>query len=676
MNKRQVMEKIPFKLLAVFGLLLAAILAGGYLYYKQQNAQTVEYIKNELQTISEYKVNQIYDWRKERFGDAFVLTSSEILIFSVRRWLKDPTDKTLYNYIYTRLDAFRIYDTYKDVILVDPAGKIRFFMNQKTNENISPSTLSIVKEAVRKREILFSDFYYCDNCQEVNLDVVAPLFDQNGLAATVILRIDPSKFLYPFVQSWPRPSRTGETVLVRRDGDEVLFLNDLRHQKNAALTFRLPLSDTLLPATMAVLGQEGLVEGLDYRKVPVLASIRQIKGSSWYMVVKINKEEIYTPLYRQKRNIAIAVVALLAATFLALGFLWQSDRRGFYKKQYKQELERQALIKHYDYLAKYANDIILLSNDKYQLVEVNDRAVEAYGYSREELIGKSAEIFRSEESKPLFKRQMEEMQKKGGMIFETVQRRKDGSTFPVEISARPMEIEGKRYMQAIVRDITERKQYELAIKERNQELKAANEELQVGEEELRHTNEELEKNYCELEAANQQLTASEEEIKQSAVKWAITFDAIMDGVSLLDAEQNILQANKAFADYLGLSYADIIGRKCYELIHSDGRPDENCPFARMMQSKKRETMELSIGDRIFDVLVDPIIGPSGAITSAVHIISDITERKKAQAKLQEQLSELQRWQNTMLDREDRVMELKKEINELLAKLGQPKKYGE
>jgi hypothetical protein len=53
---------------------------------------------------------------------------------------------------------------------------------------------------------------------------------------------------------------------------------------------------------------------------------------------------------------------------------------------------------------------------------------------------------------------------------------------------------------------------------------------------------------------------------------------------------------------------------------------------------------------------------------------DITERKKAEAEIQQQLDELRRWQAVMLEREDRNMKLKREVNELVRRLGEPIRY--
>ena len=65
---------------------------------------------------------------------------------------------------------------------------------------------------------------------------------------------------------------------------------------------------------------------------------------------------------------------------------------------------------------------------------------------------------------------------------------------------------------------------------------------------------------------------------------------------------------------------------------------------------------------------------AGAIIQSIGMVQDITEQRRVGEKLTEQLHELQRWHNVMLDREGRVIELKREDNELLAKAGESPRY--
>ena len=62
-----------------------------------------------------------------------------------------------------------------------------------------------------------------------------------------MLSIDPNVYLYPFMQRWPMPSKTAETMLIRREGNEFVFLNNIKYQKNTALILHVSLGGADLP---------------------------------------------------------------------------------------------------------------------------------------------------------------------------------------------------------------------------------------------------------------------------------------------------------------------------------------------------------------------------------------------------------------------------------------------
>ena len=128
---------------------------------------------------------------------------------------------------------------------------------------------------------------------------------------------------------------------------------------------------------------------------------------------------------------------------------------------------------------------------------------------------------------------------------------------------------------------------------------------------------------------------AEEAIKESAKKWQITFDGMNDAIFLLDLNGKILQANKISQNLFGDYESEIIGRHCYEVVHHIDSYYEGCPFVRLKISKQRETMLLAIGEKWFEVFVDPIFDIENNLTGAVHIVSDITERKLTDEKLKE-----------------------------------------
>ena len=107
-----------------------------------------------------------------------------------------------------------------------------------------------------------------------------------------------------------------------------------------------------------------------------------------------------------------------------------------------------------------SHDIILLVTREGKIVSANEEAILAYGYAKGELEGMHARDLRAPDARTDLDRHLAQIQELGSLRFETVHCRRDGSTFPVETSARSIELEGQPYVLAIVRDITKRKRAE------------------------------------------------------------------------------------------------------------------------------------------------------------------------------------------------------------------------
>jgi len=252
------------------------------------------------------------------------------------------------------------------------------------------------------------------------------------------------------------------------------------------------LSESQMPCVKAVLGQEGIVGGTDYRGVPILAANRIIPDSPWFLTAKIDISEVNTPLRERSLLIAILIVALVATAGLGIAFIWRNRDAQFYQQQYLSESERRGLLQRYEYLAKYANDIILVMDQDWKIVEANDRAAAAYGYERDELFSLHLRNLFLDRGWIQAENNISEKKGKDGVRFEAINHRKDGTTFPVEISSSVMEIGGSRFYQLIIRDATERKGREQALEESQKQLRFLSSKLLiVGENERRRVSLEL-----------------------------------------------------------------------------------------------------------------------------------------------------------------------------------------
>ncbi|MGH4139012.1 diguanylate cyclase domain-containing protein [Clostridium sp.] len=121
------------------------------------------------------------------------------------------------------------------------------------------------------------------------------------------------------------------------------------------------------------------------------------------------------------------------------------------------------ILKKHFILFENAKDIILYINADERVIDANKTAVEKYGYSRVEFLNMKLQQLRHPLTMKDYQGQME-MSASDGIVYECVNVRKDGSSFPVEVSSRTTEINGELIRIHIIRDITERKQYEEKIK--------------------------------------------------------------------------------------------------------------------------------------------------------------------------------------------------------------------
>ncbi len=121
---------------------------------------------------------------------------------------------------------------------------------------------------------------------------------------------------------------------------------------------------------------------------------------------------------------------------------------------------------------------------------------------------------------------------------------------------------------------------------------------------------------------------ADEEVRTAAEQWRNTFNSISDAVSLMDMDGVILHSNRAMANFAGRSLEETVGHRCWELVHRTTGPIEGCPFVRMKRSRKKEQTVLPLDDRVLEVTVDPIFDENGEVAGAVHIVSDITERRR------------------------------------------------
>ena len=133
-----------------------------------------------------------------------------------------------------------------------------------------------------------------------------------------------------------------------------------------------------------------------------------------------------------------------------------------------------------------------------------------------------------------------------------------------------------------------------------------------------------------------------EELKMVSSDWQETFDAMDDMVAIIDSEFKISRANKAMKEAFG---DDIIGEQCYKLFHGTDESIPLCPSCYTFETGEAGYLELNeehLDNRWFDVFTYPVLDNDNNATKVVHIVRDITERKRTERELEGYAEELEK----------------------------------
>lgn len=420
--------------------------------------QTIE--QNEamnLAAIADLKVAQVSIWRNALARRAESFMRGAIVSEVFEKWLHEGARPNRDRQrILNVMNGLLQTQGYRDVLLLDLQGRGRI----TTRENDAPDAeeTRLALEAMRDRKLLFQDIHWNRTDQRLEFNFIVPLLvtDEKGsrVVGAMEFVVVPDSFLFPLIQSWPTSSRSAETLLVRREGDDVVFINPLRHKKLAPLSLRIPISTPKLPPAKWLRGEKNLDGSLDYRGVPVVAIVREIPGTPWIMVAKIDRSELFAPVLALQRW-AVLLSLLFIAGAGVLIVAWRRERHA--RTQYIRSNQEYAAI-------------IQTSNDGFLIVGAHDGrfldANETYsrmtGYSREELLGMRTADIEALETPEQVDRHNQEIRDAGRDLFETRHRCKDGRIVDVEVSTQCLDLRGGVFV-VFIRDITARKAAEQTI---------------------------------------------------------------------------------------------------------------------------------------------------------------------------------------------------------------------
>ena len=284
----------------------------------------------ELKAIADLKAGQIETWLDGHRANARILASRSGFVDKVDDMLRTGSSEAG-NDVRESMDEMAVAYGY-DIDLLAADGRNVFDPVGADSDPVPPDVLA---SALTSGEVQFRDLYR-EKTGHIHLDFIVPLLRTSSAGmrqavGAVVLHTPVQGFLFPLIQEWPTPSPSAETILTRRDGDDVLFLNELRHRKGTALSYRFPLDAPRLPAAASIRSgnKEAVMEGIDYRSTAVLAVVRPVRGTPWHLVAKIDRDEVMAPLRKLVFWVSLVAFFAIACVSAAVLLLWRQRLRTY-----------------------------------------------------------------------------------------------------------------------------------------------------------------------------------------------------------------------------------------------------------------------------------------------------------------------------------------------------------
>jgi PAS domain S-box-containing protein len=462
-----------------------AILFSGYLLFQWQVEQNRADRGAQILYVASQKASRVETWLAERLADLALDASFLDAMSPDGRMAADPR-------VIRQLERMMSARRLSGVALFDARGRRVIAAGAPIWSGAQVQDLLL--EVARTGTGAISDLARPDDgSPEVALHFAVPLPgprpEAAGAAAVLVARVNAAHALSPLMDVGTTRLRTLETTLLRPDVNRVLVLTPLRLSNEAPFTLAFPLDQVHRASVRLARGETGPLVALDRRGETVLAVARPVAGTSWLATAKVDMAEINAPLLRFAMLAGALVLSALLAAALLVGLWWRTERRKMALELDRAEARATALVEHFGSVTRHVNDMVFLLDDDLRIMEVNERVTEALGYRREELIGRHIRDLHAgdPQTRAEGRRAAEELLRTGRLHFVAEYLRKDGSLLPFEASARCFEANGRRLVQSIARDVSERRAQERRLAEltaeRDRALRESHDKLErlVGE---------------------------------------------------------------------------------------------------------------------------------------------------------------------------------------------------
>jgi len=596
--------------------LLAALNIRGAFQHEQERAQ------ERLQAVAELQDLQVEGWLQRHLSLAAYLSGGEALGRLYARW-QTQGDEEAGQRLLARMIEFRKANDGDSVLVVAADGRVLGREHPAGAPTLAPEVLGAITKALNTGRPTHTGIYRRDGTAvPVRVDVVVPLLHSGTPPlGAVVVRIDAERTLFPLLSRAPVQGVSLESLLWRRVDDQVAVQSVPRLAPAGGAPLSVNWARSSLPIAQALRGERKpdiAAPATDYRGQPVMAVVRQVQDSDWWLVVKMDQGEIDTAAWATTRWTLAAALLTLAGLALTLRLWAQRQRLHLAEHDRREQQERLHALRLLEAIAEGSDDAISAKDLQGRYVLFNRAAGAEIGITREQALGRTdAELYGPELAAQFAANDAAARAATGPLTFEEQVQTARGQRIKLCTKGALRDADGQLVGTfGVSRDVTEAQRAEQAL-------------------------------------------------RTSEAHYRSVVAALSEGLLVTDLAGRVVSANPAAERLIGRPQSELVGGPLvpegWQVPGADGSPQgfEQLPTGRVQASGQPvvgELVQALAPDgslRWFEVNAHPLHDAAGERSGVVTSFAEVTVRKQ-------QADELARHREQL---EERVAERTAELSE-------------
>ncbi|MEJ5265607.1 MAG: PAS domain S-box protein [Bacteroidales bacterium] len=366
----------------LYFILLTLILIASFLIHETNRYGLKKQLQQEFKYTAQNKAEEIRRWYEAEKNAVSFFQQTTFFARGLYEYVKNPHDTKLEKQIEERLKATNRNGKYANIFIIDTTTNVIFSLD-KEEQQLDRVSQTAIRESFIQNKISFVNIYQHSKHHAYFMEFVVPisLAGQKTPFVSLLFRIRPENGLFPLLDRWPLLSNSARIYLVRTTNDMLVILN--RKYNDSLLELSL---NSHYAEVMAFLHPEKVIDGIDYRKNNVSAISIPIDKMGWYLLVKVNQDELYAPLINRRNVFVLLTIVIVILITIGYRLLQINQEKFYFKKLLQKEQSWNNQLKEYRTILYSIGDGVITTDREGNITMMNAVAEQLTGFTEQDAL--------------------------------------------------------------------------------------------------------------------------------------------------------------------------------------------------------------------------------------------------------------------------------------------------